>query len=38
MDDWDRRLVACYLDEFFGDFIFDKHQEFSFYKDDNFNY
>ena len=25
MDDWDRRLVACYLDEFFGDFIFDKH-------------
>eukprot|EP00702_Spironucleus_salmonicida_P008256 EST49547.1 Dynein heavy chain [Spironucleus salmonicida] len=38
MDDWDRRLVSCYLGEFFGDFLFDTHQKFSFFKDDDFNY
>lgn len=38
MDDWDRRLVNCYLEEFFGDFVFDEHQQFSFYKSPEFDY
>lgn len=38
MDDWDRRLVRCYLEEFFGDFVFDDAQHFSFYKSPEFDY
>ena len=38
MDDWDRRLVNCYLEEFFGDFVFDEHSKFSFYKSPEFDY
>ena len=38
MDDWDRRLINCYLDEFFGDFVFDDHSKFSFYKSEEFDY
>lgn len=29
-DDWDRRVLMTYLDEYLGDFIFDKNQEFFF--------
>lgn len=38
MDEWDRRLVNTYLEEFFGDFVFDSHSKFSFYKSDEFDY
>lgn len=38
MDDWDRRLINCYLEEFFGDFVFDDHSKFSFYKSEDFDY
>lgn len=29
-DDWDRRIVTTYLQEYMGDFIFDKNQAFQF--------
>jgi len=29
-DDWDRRVMLTYLNEYMGDFIFDKNQEFFF--------
>lgn len=29
-DDWDRRVLLTYLNEYMGDFIFDKNQEFFF--------
>jgi dynein heavy chain len=29
-DDFDRRVLVCYLDEFFGDFLFDDNQHFFF--------
>lgn len=29
-DDYDRRVLNCYLKEFFGDFIFDTNQKFFF--------
>lgn len=38
MDDWDRRLINCYLEEFFGDFVFDADSKFSFYKSPEFDY
>jgi len=38
MDDWDRRLVSCYLEEFFGDFVFDDHSHFSYYRGTEFDY
>lgn len=38
MDDWDRRLANCYLEEYFGDFVFDDHQKFSFFKWEEFDY
>ena len=31
-DNCDRRVVACYLDEYMGDFIFDTNQKFLFSK------
>jgi len=37
-DDYDRRTLITYLDEFMGDFLFDKNNKFSFAKTDNFNY
>mmetsp|Transcript_53278 Transcript_53278/g.159518 ORF Transcript_53278/g.159518 Transcript_53278/m.159518 type:complete len:3881 (-) Transcript_53278:473-12115(-) len=36
-DDMDRRVLTTYLNEFFGDFNFDKNLPFSFSRDD-FNY
>jgi dynein heavy chain len=29
-DDFDRRTLVCYLDEYMGDFLFDKNREFNF--------
>lgn len=31
-DDLDRRVLTTYLDEFMGDFLFDKNNEFFFAK------
>ena len=38
IDDYDRRIVNTYMDEYFGDFIFDKFQPFHFYWDRNVDY
>lgn len=29
-DNWDRRILNTYLDEYMGDFLFDKNREFNF--------
>jgi len=29
-NDWDRRVMLCYLEEYCGDFIFDTNQKFYF--------
>lgn len=34
-DNWDRRVLNTYLEEFFGDFIFDQNQRFYFSRSDN---
>lgn len=31
-DDWDRRILMTYLEEYMGDFLFDKNREFFFSK------
>lgn len=33
IDDFDRRVVRTYMEEYMGDFIFDEFQPFHFYKD-----
>ena len=33
-DDWDRRVLMTYLDEYMGEFIFDKNQKFFFQRSD----
>ncbi len=38
IDDFDRRVVNIYMDEYMGDFIFDTFQPFHFYKDDKVDY
>ena len=38
IDDFDRRIVNTYMDEYMGDFIFDTFQPFHFYKDDKVDY
>ncbi len=37
-DDFDRRVLVCYLDEYMGDFLFDKNREFSFSDQGEYNY
>lgn len=37
-DDYDRRVLVCYLDEYMGDFLFDKNREFFFAKTEDFHY
>jgi len=37
-DDWDRRVMMTYLEEYMGDFLFDKNREFFFAKTPDFNY
>lgn len=38
IDDFDRRVVNTYMDEYMGDFIFDTFQPFHFYKNDEVDY
>lgn len=38
IDDFDRRIVRTYMDEYFGDFLFDPFQPFHFYRDDAVDY
>jgi len=37
-DDYDRRCLMTYLEEYMGDFLFDKNREFFFSKTEDFNY
>lgn len=38
IDDFDRRIVRVYMDEYMGDFLFDTFQPFHFYRDEKVNY
>lgn len=38
IDDFDRRVVKTYMDEYLGEFLFDKFQPFHFYRDTSFDY
>ncbi|XP_068620608.1 LOW QUALITY PROTEIN: dynein axonemal heavy chain 10 [Battus philenor] len=38
IDDFDRRVVGTYMDEYMGEFLFDKFQPFHFYRDEVFDY
>ena len=38
IDDFDRRIVGTYMDEYMGDFLFDKFQPFHFYHDECVDY
>lgn len=38
IDDYDRRVLKTYMDEYMGDFIFDTFQPFHFYQDENVDY
>lgn len=38
IDNFDRRIVSTYMDEYMGDFLFDTFQPFHFYKDENVDY
>jgi dynein heavy chain len=38
IDDFDRRVLRTYMDEYMGDFIFDAFQEFHFYEDESVDY
>ncbi|XP_076452214.1 dynein axonemal heavy chain 10-like [Babylonia areolata] len=38
IDNFDRRILNTYMDEYMGDFIFDTFQPFHFYHDDNTDY
>ncbi|KAK3777975.1 hypothetical protein RRG08_038771 [Elysia crispata] len=38
IDDFDRRILRTYMDEYMGDFIFDSFQPFHFYHDDTVDY
>ncbi len=38
IDDFDRRIVNTYMDEYMGDFIFDSFQPFHFYRNDTVDY
>lgn len=38
IDDFDRRIVQIYMDEYMGDFLFDAFQPFSFYQDEKVSY
>ena len=37
-DDYDRRILVCYLEEYMGDFLFDKNREFFFAKTEEYLY
>lgn len=38
IDDFDRRITNCYMNEYMGDFLFDEFKVFHFYEDDNVDY
>lgn len=38
IDDFDRRIVKTYMDEYMGDFLFDPFQPFHFYQDNSVDY
>jgi dynein heavy chain, axonemal len=38
IDDFDRRVVRTYMEEYMGEFLFDKFQPFHFYHDHVFDY
>lgn len=38
IDGFDRRVVATYMGEYMGDFIFDTFQPFHFYRDEKVDY
>ncbi|KAF8560790.1 hypothetical protein P879_08815 [Paragonimus westermani] len=38
IDEFDRRILRTYMDEYFGDFIFDTFQKFYFYHDETVEY
>ena len=38
IDDFDRRVLRIYMDEYMGDFIFDTFQPFHFYRDNSVDY
>lgn len=38
IDDFDRRILRTYMDEYMGDFIFDTFQPFHFYNDEHVDY
>lgn len=37
-DDWDRRILMTYLEEYMGDFLFDKNRKFFFAKTPDYDY
>jgi dynein heavy chain, axonemal len=37
-DNWDRRVLNTYLEEYMGDFLFDKNREFFFANTEDYNY
>ncbi|XP_037943367.1 dynein heavy chain 10, axonemal-like [Teleopsis dalmanni] len=38
IDDFDRRVTNTYMNEYMGDFLFDKFQPFHFYRDESVDY
>ncbi|CAK9806047.1 Dynein axonemal heavy chain 10 [Anthophora plagiata] len=38
IDSYDRRVSQTYMDEYFGDFLFDSFQPFHFYQDEHVDY
>lgn len=38
IDDFDRRIVQIYMEEYMGDFLFDTFQPFHFYQDATVDY
>jgi len=38
IDDFDRRVLKTYMDEYMGDFIFDTFQPFHFFQNHEFDY
>jgi len=37
-DDYDRRVLVTYLDEYMGDFLFDKNRDFFFFRSEDSDY
>lgn len=38
IDNYDRRVSKVYMDEYFGDFLFDTFQPYHFYRDEQVDY